>query len=699
MSSALADNIRIKTGEYISRMGPALDELAKIAAHYEQAGQQTGRAAKLREIRKNLETDAFRVIVVGRFKNGKSTFLNALLGKLTHPSPELPEGGAPLPTADLPCTPTLTSIVYQDHPGVRLQRKGSDRWEDKSLSWYLEKARVISDNEENKKAFDDILQFQLGFPVELCKAGVILVDSPGTDDDPDRNAITDEALFESDAAIVLYRSDVLAGMQELEYVKTMVNIGLQRYFSVVNLWNGRGIDDQLKGFAWNKLVTQLRGGPPYRGEDLEAQDIHFIDARTALKGKLEGNARLVNSSGLTHFERRLQTFLEKDRRAVHVERFVAGANSHAEEIAKLIAKRIPMLEMEQQKFQARYQEIQPELERIRARGRRLSVIFERHRRDCQQQLQDSFEQLFVQIRQELPEELKQWKLPSLHTDSVMRNILAGALSQFQKKKLSAEAMEKALEIVKQKVAAWQQAPASQPGANQIVSRAMEKLMEEVNQEVAAIEREYDQVNFQLLGWDPHQAELNVKGPHWLERVGAAGVGVFIGSPDYILTGGVGGFKGLGRDFAVRAAVAIPLVLLHAPILPVVIPVSMAAGLIGNIVWGSSALEKEIKGKAVQLLVYGDPKSGLEGLRAEPERARPYLAKVVEQVLGKIETEVSQKVNLRIKEEERNIQASLQDSARSAEEKKKLVAQMKAHLQAIATNCKVLNDALNAAKQV
>src|SRR2546423_1194241 len=153
----LAKRIEEQSKGYTLRMGPALDDLAKIAAQYEQAGQQAGRTAKLWEIRKNLETDVFRVIVVGRFKNGKSTFLNALLGKLTHPSPELPEGGAPLPTADLPCTPTLTSIVYQERPAVRLQRKGSDRWEDKSLSWYLEKARVISDNEEHKKAFDDIL--------------------------------------------------------------------------------------------------------------------------------------------------------------------------------------------------------------------------------------------------------------------------------------------------------------------------------------------------------------------------------------------------------------------------------------------------------------------------------------------------------------------------------------------------------------
>src|SRR6266568_689668 len=139
MSSTFAEQLKQRTEEYIGLMGPALDELARTAAYYEPANQQGSRGAKLREIRANLQNDTFRVIVIGRFKTGKSTFLNALLGKLTHPIPELPAGGAPLPTSDMPCTPTLTSIVYQNQPSVRLQRKGNSSWEEKSLSWYLNK--------------------------------------------------------------------------------------------------------------------------------------------------------------------------------------------------------------------------------------------------------------------------------------------------------------------------------------------------------------------------------------------------------------------------------------------------------------------------------------------------------------------------------------------------------------------------------
>ncbi len=577
--------------------------------------------------------------------------------------------------------------------------RGPRSWEEKSLSWYLNKARVVADSEEHKKAFADILRFQLGFPVELCQAGVILVDSPGTDDDPERNAITDEALFGADAAIVLFRSDVLAGMQELAYVKTMIDIGLKRYFNVVNLWDAKPIDEQLKGFTWDKLVTQLKGGPRYSGQNLKSEDIYFVDAQSGLHGKLTDDPGLVNSSGLTHFEQRLRTFLENDRRFVHIERFVAGAISEASAVAEHIAKRIPLLEVEQQQFQARYQQILPQLEQIHARGRRLSQIFARHRRESQQELQDSFVQLFVQIRQDLPAELKSWKIPYLHSGNVMQNTLAQVLAPYQRNKLAKEAMEKAFEIVKQKVAAWRQAPASEPGANQIMSRAIERLMAEVSQEVASIESAYDQVSFHL-GWDPQQIQLTVKGPHWMERVSAAGLAALLtGSPDYIFTAGTGGFKGLGRDVAVRLAVVIPLVLLHAPLLPVIIPVGMIAGLVGNIIWGASALEKEIKDKAVHTLVYGDPKSGTEGLREEPEQAKPHLADAVDKVFGKIKAGVTQEIDQLIEEEERNIQASLQDSARSAEEKEKLKTQMKSHLEAIAQSCTALNDALNAVKQI
>jgi hypothetical protein len=697
-TTGLAQDLQEKTDRFVRMIGPALDVLAKITAQYEQGvDQQKSRTAELQKIRQSLETETFRLIVMGRFKNGKSTLLNAMLGKLTQPMPELPQGGAPLPTSDMPCTPTLTSIHYSDHPTVRVQYK-NEQWREMTFQRYLSEARVRPDGEENKKAFDDVLQFELGFPVELCKAGITLLDSPGRDDDPDRNMMVDEAIGSCDAAIVVYRSDVFGGMSELQDVTDMEGNGLTRYFSIVNLRDKRPVDGMLKGFVWDKLVTRLKGGPAYAQQDFTSQDIYFVDALTALEGKLQGDAQKVKNSGLAFFEENLRDFLEKDRRVVHIQRFVQGADSHAQAIKTLIEKRIPLLQKEQADFERRYAEIQPELERIHAQKRRLKTTFDRYRRDCQQKLEESFEQLFTQIRQELQQELKSKQLPSLHSNSFWKNTLANALSPFQKKKLTKEATDIAAEIVQKKVDAWQKAPATSPGASQVLARVIEKMQDDVSREVTAIGREYDQIHFHLSGWTPNQAEINLKGPGWGERIVAGGIGLALGQPDYILTGGVGGMKGLGRDLAGRLAIAVPLILLHAPLLPVVIPAAMIGGLVTNIVWGASSLEKEIKDKVVQQLVWGDPKTGDEGLRGEVTRAKPHLQKIVTEIFGKIETDITQKVEQRMNEEERTIQNSLKDSSRSAEEKKQLIAAMQSHLGVIAKSRQVLADALNAAKQ-
>jgi hypothetical protein len=698
-TAGLAQDLQAKTDSFVRMIGPTLDVLAKIAAQYEQGvDQQKSRTAELRKIRQSLETGTFRLIVMGRFKNGKSTLLNAMLGRLTQPMPELLKGGAPLPTSDMPCTPTLTSIHYSDHPTVRVQYKNG-QWKEMTFQRYLSEARVRPDGEENKKAFADVLQFELGFPVELCKAGITLLDSPGRDDDLDRNMMVDEAIGGCDAAIVVYRSDVFGGMSELQDVTDMEGNGLTRYFSIVNLRDKRAVDGMLKGFVWDKLVTRLKGGPAYAQQDFTSQDIYFVDAFTALEGKLEGDAQKVKNSGLAFFEANLRDFLEKDRRVVHIQRFVQGADSHAEAIKTLIEKRIPLLQKEQADFERRYAEIKPELERIHAQKRRLKTTFDRYRRDCQQQLEESFEQLFTQIRQELPQELKSKQLPSLHSESFLKNFLVSAISSFQKKKLTKEATDIAAEIIKKKVDAWQKAPATSPGASQVLASVIEKMQDEVSREVTAIGREYDQIHFHLSGWTPDQAEINLKGPSWGERIVAGGIGLALGQPDYIFTGGTQGFKGMGRDLVGRIVVVVPLVLLHAPLLPVIIPAAMISGLVTNIIWGTSSLEKEIKDKVVQQLVWGDPKTKDEGLRGEVTRAKPHLQKIIAEIFNKIEADITQKVEQRMSEEERTIQNSLKDSSRSAEEKKQLVAAMQSNLEVIVRSRQVLADALNAAKQV
>src|SRR6185312_5052742 len=84
------------------QIAAALERLRSSAATHDFAGESTS----FQKIRDALLQDSFRVIVAGRFKNGKSTLLNALLSDTTCPVAEMSNRDEPGPmaTAGAPCT-------------------------------------------------------------------------------------------------------------------------------------------------------------------------------------------------------------------------------------------------------------------------------------------------------------------------------------------------------------------------------------------------------------------------------------------------------------------------------------------------------------------------------------------------------------------------------------------------------------------
>ena len=65
----------------------------------------------LNDAGRQLNDDNLRVLVMGRFSSGKSTFLNALMGQML------------LPAKPIPTTAIIGEIVYSEHPEAVLYPK------------------------------------------------------------------------------------------------------------------------------------------------------------------------------------------------------------------------------------------------------------------------------------------------------------------------------------------------------------------------------------------------------------------------------------------------------------------------------------------------------------------------------------------------------------------------------------------------
>ena len=116
--------------EIKGRAGQAILSLAATAG---RLGMKSD-AADLPKVKEELDSDKFKIILVGRFRNGKSTLMNALLGRVTHPVHELTAGKGPMPVGDLPTTATLTCVSYSAKPFVRVfrfdgKKARTGRWE------------------------------------------------------------------------------------------------------------------------------------------------------------------------------------------------------------------------------------------------------------------------------------------------------------------------------------------------------------------------------------------------------------------------------------------------------------------------------------------------------------------------------------------------------------------------------------------
>jgi Dynamin family len=616
-------------------------------------------AAKLKQTAESLASDNFHIILTGRFKNGKSTLMNALLGRTTRPVPELRVGQGPMPVGELPCTATLTSIQYAERPWIRAWN-----FDGSSQEWSLEKYQregTVRDNEsDTREFFGKIREFEMGFPAELCQAGVTLIDSPGTDDIPERTEVTRHAIGKCDAAIVVYRSDVLAGEDERKFVEqTLTNSGT-RVFTVINLQDGRALDERFKGFVWRRLVTDFGGTGPV---DFAGRNIYFVDARQAEEGKQLADPQKMERSGLATFESKLGEFLVNERQRVHIDRFLKSADISAVTIEQQIRQRQSALQADSEQLRAALESIQPQLADIRRRYERLPEIFRRYRDQCQRDIRAGFGLVVLRLRQTLPEKLKEENLPS---DT--------GLAITHQKELAAEAYAFCEKEISEQVLAWCNRSATEgDSAQAILAPSLEALLNELKEEVAAIERQFDEIQYEVTGWKLEQkSEGRVIGKQ--EQMWSTVLGLLLLRDFTMVTGLSTGFRGLAFNLGAQLVAVAGLAIIGAPAL-LIMAGAVGTGMLASVAGGSIGLGKRIKARVQEDVLARLDQIG-DGLCAQIEAETGTH-------LDKLSTQLSGEILAVIEGKERNLRTIAENNRRSQSEKAKMLSSLDQSLRQVA----------------
>lgn len=282
-----------------------------------------------------IQSHSFAIAVVGEFKRGKSTFINALLGQ------EI------LPADIAPTSATLNRVTYGTRPTVRIVFKpesgGEEQLETIGVDQLANYVTKLTPEAEAMAA--KVKEAIVYYPSRFCQNNVSIIDTPGLSDDVTMTEITLSVLPKVDAAILVIMPESPFSGSEGKFLSEHLLHTLEHVFFVVTAVDRlRRSADQEK--VLNLVVSRIetaikqRAAELFQPETQEHQDylkhigkpkVFGLSGYNALHGKLENNPELIAASGIHAFETALEKFLTEERGMVTLK--VAAERLQATSIA------------------------------------------------------------------------------------------------------------------------------------------------------------------------------------------------------------------------------------------------------------------------------------------------------------------------------------------------------------------------------
>jgi GTP-binding protein EngB required for normal cell division len=275
------------------------------------------RIDRCQELLVKLAEDRFNLVVLGQFKRGKSSLMNAIIGR------EL------LPTGLLPLTSVVTMLRFG--PTERLLLTREESWvEDAPISRLAEYVTERGNPGNVKK----IRAAYIDLPLSLLRRGLHFVDTPGIGSSREENTATTYAFLpECDAAVLVTSVETPLTELELDFLRA-IRQHARKVFFVVNK------TDLLPPEEREEVLSFIRDG---LREAADSQEVRLfpVSAREALEAKQTGDQEHLAGSGIKELEDALAAFLatEKSRtlllavldrtlRVVHEELAEVGAQAN-----------------------------------------------------------------------------------------------------------------------------------------------------------------------------------------------------------------------------------------------------------------------------------------------------------------------------------------------------------------------------------
>lgn len=317
-------------------------------------------------MQRNLLQDGFKIIVVGEFSRGKSTFINALLGKRV------------LPSKTRPTTTIINRITYGADKKFILHYRDTEQTQsiDEDAFKKITAVDDVSDtvSEQKINEISRIAYAEIAYPIDLCRDGIELIDTPGTNDtDQLREEITFSFIPEADAAILLLSATQILSRSELDFLKERIlKNDIAKVFFVINF------KDQLEYAEDGKRIidTALRELTPIVREP----KIFLVSSKQALNWRRTAQGEDVKGdippsledTGFVELEAALSRYLLMEKSASKLEKYIKrGCHWGDELIAQTIRVREANLGCTVQEIEKNIRETRPKIQRLQNESHRI----------------------------------------------------------------------------------------------------------------------------------------------------------------------------------------------------------------------------------------------------------------------------------------------------------------------------------------
>jgi len=243
----------------------------------------------VQEIMMRFSNEEFCLAVLGLFKRGKSTLINALL------SQEI------LPSGILPLTSIITRVRYGESVSVKIAfEDGSAK--DISLS---ELQNYITEN-GNPGNIMRVREAEIQVPSRILSNGVVIVDTPGVGSTYLSNTKTTYDFMEKvDAALFVLGVDPPISQQEVEFIKNLRQYAAKIIFVLnkIDYVDEAALKEAL-GFCEKVVEDSLQ---------IDSITIFPTSAKMALQGRLSMDASVLAISRIDRLEAILQELFSKSK--------------------------------------------------------------------------------------------------------------------------------------------------------------------------------------------------------------------------------------------------------------------------------------------------------------------------------------------------------------------------------------------------